>query len=400
MTSKFTFISLLILGLASTVWAQPGPDRPNVIIILADDLGWGDVGFNGCTDIPTPHLDGLAADGVVFSAGYASHPYCGPSRSGLLTGRYQQRFGCENNLTRQVEGALGLPLTETMLSTVLQGNGYQTCAIGKWHLGDSAEFWPINRGFDDWFGFTGGSRNYWGRTWEKNFSSWHRIMRNDEPEPLENLSYLTDDFTEAAVEYIDAYSKNEQPFFMYLAYNAPHAPIQATRAYLDQTEHIEDGARAAYGAMVVGMDQGVGKVIAKLKETGMYENTLIFFYSDNGGHGHSTDQGPYRGIKGMLFEGGIRVPFLMSWPKELSGGKASDQPIVAYDIFATVVAAAQAKYEKRRNLHGVDLMPYLTRDQESGPPPHEEIFWRYSEGAGYAVRKGDFKLMKNHMPLI
>ncbi|WP_299547383.1 sulfatase-like hydrolase/transferase [Seonamhaeicola sp.] len=376
--------------------AQKRSEKPNVIIILADDLGWGDVGFNGCTDIPTPHLDNLANDGVSFVAGYATHSYCGPSRSGLLTGRYQQRFGCENNIGKDFEGpVMGLPLDQPMISEVLKGNGYQTCAIGKWHLGHTPEYWPNNRGYDDWFGFSGGSRNYWGKSWEKNFTTWHQIMRDGKPEPLENLSHLTDDFSREAVNYIDAYSKSDKPFFMYLAYNAPHAPIQATQAHLDLVDHIEQGDRAAYAAMVAGMDVGIGQVIKKLKETGEYDNTLIFFYSDNGGHGKGSSQDPYRGQKGLLFEGGIRVPFLMSWPAGFKGGSRYEEPIIAYDIFTTVLQAANINYKKADALDGANLLPYVKGEKNGAP--HKELFWRYSDGAGYCVRKGDYKLVKEEV---
>ncbi|TYA74627.1 sulfatase-like hydrolase/transferase [Seonamhaeicola marinus] len=394
---------LLMLNLLVAVTLQLNAQRktskheqPNVIVILADDLGWADVGFNGSTDIPTPNLDMLARDGVSFTAGYATHSYCGPSRAGLLAGRYQQRFGCENNIGKGFEGpVMGLPLEQTILSEVLQDNGYQTCAIGKWHLGHTPEYWPNNRGFDDWFGFSGGSRNYWGKSWEKSFTTWHQIMRNGQPEPLENLSYLTDDFSKAAVEYIDTYSKSKKPFFMYLAYNAPHAPIQATKAYINNVDHIEQGERAAYAAMVSGMDVGIGRVIEKLKETGEYENTLIFFYSDNGGHGKGSSQSPYRGQKGLLFEGGIRVPFLMSWPAGFKGGTRYEAPIIGYDVFATVINAANIDYKKADQLDGANLLPFVKGEKTT--TPHNKLFWRYSDGAGYCVRKGNYKLVKEEV---
>ncbi|GAA4237304.1 hypothetical protein GCM10022291_23790 [Postechiella marina] len=391
--SRKLLVYLLFIVSTIAVNAQK-KKQPNVIIILADDLGWADVGFNGSTDIPTPNLDKLANSGVNFSAGYATHPYCGPSRAGLLAGRPQQRFGCENNIGKKFKGEImGMPLGETMISEVLQDNGYQTCAIGKWHLGHTKEYWPNNRGFNDWFGFSGGSRNYWGKSWEKDFTTWHQIMRDGKPEPLENLSYLTDDFSNAAVEYVDKYSKNNKPFFMYLAYNAPHAPIQATKAYLDKVDYIEQGERATYAAMVAGMDTGIGKLVDKLKATGEYENTLIFFYSDNGGHGKGSNQFPYRGQKGMLFEGGIRVPFFMSWPAGFKGNQKLDKPIIAYDIFTTVLEAANIKYHDAKKLTGVNLLPFV-KENRPNKNPHEKLFWRYSDGNGYAVRIGNYKLVK------
>ena len=333
----------------------------------------------------------MAAEGVSFEAGYASHPYCSPSRAGLLSGRYQQRFGHENNTPySQKDPDAGLPLDEVLISDWLKRYGYRTCAIGKWHLGDAEKFWPINRGFDDWFGFFGGGMSYWGDTRDKD--AMHGVLKDGVPVPLDELSYLTDDFSDAAVEYIEEYAGQEQPFFMYLAYNAPHGPIQATQEYLDLMSHAEFGDRAAYGAMVAGMDVGIGKVVDKLKETGQYENTLIFFYSDNGGHSMAASSEPFRGHKGMLFEGGIRVPFLISWPQGLTGGIRYEHAISALDIFPTILAAADIAHPEKK-LDGLNLLPFLNGERQGAP--HDLLFWRYSDGAGYAVRKGKFKMIRS-----
>ncbi len=369
---------------------QSSSKRPNILIILSDDQGWGDVGFNGCTDIPTPNLDALASDGVVMTQGYASHPYCSPSRAGLLTGRYQQMFGHENNIPYENTSADdGLPVGEVLISETMQKAGYHTCAIGKWHLGDSAQFWPTNQGFDDWFGFVGGGLSYWGDTGRKGPE--HGVRRNGKVIPQNELSYLTDDFSDEAVRYIDQYSMDDKPFFIYLAYNAPHSPLHATNEYLEVMKHQEDGRRAVYGAMVYAMDKGIGTVIDKLKETGEYDNTLIFFYSDNGGALNGASSQPYRGHKGMLFEGGIRVPFLVSWPSQLSKGLKYEKPISALDIYPTILEASGAVYSGYQTLDGVDLIPFLKG--EDNAIPHEDLYWRYSDGAGRAVRQGDFKLI-------
>ncbi|MGQ1784810.1 sulfatase family protein [Saccharicrinis sp. GN24d3] len=364
---------------------------PNVLIILSDDQGWGDVGFNGCTDIPTPNLDALAKDGVICSQGYASHPYCSPSRAGLLSGRYQHRFGHECNLPYEdAKADDGLPLDELMMSEVLKKHDFQTCAIGKWHLGDSINYWPNKRGFDDWFGFWGGGLSYWGEP-KKGRGPMGGVLRDGKPVPMSEITYLTDDFSDAAVEYIDEYSKNDKPFFMYLAYNAPHSPIHATKQYTDMVSHIEDGYRAAYAAMVVGMDVGVGKVIQKLKEEGEYENTIIFYYSDNGAATNGARSEPYRGHKGMLFEGGIRVPFSVTWKGNIKGGQVYDKAVSALDIFPTVLAATDVKCPKNKELDGVNLLPYF--NGEVNKAPHNTLFWRYSDGAGYAVLKGKYKMV-------
>lgn len=377
---------ILILLFLSIQYSIQSQSRPNVIIIVSDDQGWNDVGFNGGKDIPTPHLDALAYDGIIFDAGYASHPYCSPSRAGLLAGRYQQKFGHENNTPySQEDEDAGLPLDEKMLSEVLKENGYATCAIGKWHLGDHEKFWPTQRGFDEWYGFYGGGMSFWGDTGKKPAKS--GVLRNGEIVPQSELTYLTDDFTKEAVRFIQ--KQEEKPFFLYLAYNAPHAPIHATEQYLAKTDHIEDGARSAYGAMVVGMDEGIGKVVQTLKNQGIYDNTLIFFYSDNGGHLHGASSDPFRGHKGMLFEGGIRVPFLCSYPGKLTYPHHYPHAISALDIFPTVLAAADITPPKP--LDGVNLLPFLSGSTSS--PPHQKLYWRYSDGAGYAVRKDNYKLI-------
>jgi arylsulfatase A-like enzyme len=231
--------------------------------------------------------------------------------------------------------------------------------------------------------------NYWGDTGNK--SKMTGVLRNGVPVPQTELTYLTDDFTREAVNYIDIYSKKENPFFMYLAYNAPHAPIQATTEYLDLMAHQEYGGRAAYGAMVVGMDAGIGKVIAKLKETGEFENTLIFFFSDNGGHVLGARSEPFRGHKGMLFEGGIRVPFLVSWPNGIKGGDRYLKSISALDIYPTILAATGIQYPNKEQLDGVNLLPFISGENKN--TPHDILFWRYSNGAGYAVQKGKYKMV-------
>ena len=343
------------LWMVSFIAAQ---EPPNIIIILTDDQGWGDVGFNGCSDIPTPHLDSLAGDGIIAHAGYASHPYCSPSRAGLITGRYQQRFGHENNTTYGKDNPdSGLPLDQVTIADILRSNGYRTAAIGKWHLGDHEKFWPTKRGFDYWFGFSGGGMNYWGIP--KKNDPLSGVLRNGEIVPIQELSYLTDDFTEETIHFIDRNMDN--PFFIYLAYNAPHAAIQATSEYLEKVEHIEFGDRAAYAAMVVGVDVGVGKIVEKLKVEGIYDNTLIFFYSDNGGHTMGARSDPFRGHKGMLFEGGIRVPFSITWPDGIKGGRRIEEPVIALDIFPTIMAAEGIEHTPNLELDVVNLLPYLTK---------------------------------------
>ncbi|OHX64197.1 sulfatase family protein [Flammeovirga pacifica] len=394
--NKTTIIKVILLcafitGCSSSKVNKLKTKQPNVLIILSDDQGWGDVGFNGCTDIPTPNLDQLAKEGIVFSQGYAAHPYCSPSRAGLLSGRNQQRFGHENNLPyNDAKADDGLPLDQLLISELLQKNDYKTCAIGKWHLGDSINYWPNKRGFDDWYGFWGGGMNYWGDI-KKGRNEYGGLLKNGVPVPKSEITYLTDDFSNAAVNYIDQYKKEEKSFFMYLAYNAPHTPIQVTNEYTKAVDHIEDGDRAAYAAMVYGMDVGIGKVIQKLKDIGEYENTLIFFYSDNGGTRYRANNQPFRGYKGMLFEGGIRVPFLMTYPGHIKGGQTYEKMISALDIYPTILATTNIKHPDAEKLDGINLTPYLKGENEL--KPHNELYWRYSDGAGKAMRLGKYKMI-------
>jgi arylsulfatase A-like enzyme len=362
--------------------------KPNIIVVLTDDQGWADVGFNGATDIPTPNLDKLASEGVVFSNGYVSHPYCSPSRAGLLTGRYQARFGHDCNMPYKGnnDAAVGTPLSEKMISEALQEQGYRTSAIGKWHVGDHPDLHPTQQGFDHWFGFAGGGMNYWGKA----DGPLRTILRNGVPVPETELGYLTDDFTDEAIRVIT--NKDDKPFFIYLAYNAPHGPDHATEKYLKETEHIEYGGRSVYGAMVNAVDAGVGKIDSTLIANGLKENTMIIYLSDNGGRGEHADNRPYRGYKGMLYEGGIKVPFFMTWPQAITKNQRYNRVISSLDIFPTALEAAGANAAEEEQLEGVNLLPYI--QGKVSTVPHEELFWRSVGGFEYAARIGDYKLYK------
>ncbi len=368
---------------------QEEKTKPNIIVILTDDQGWADVGFNGAKDIPTPNLDRIAQEGVIFENGYVSHPYCSPSRAGLLTGRYQARFGHDCNLPYQGENdaSIGTPSSERMISEVLKEQGYRTGAIGKWHVGDHPDVQPMAQGFDEWFGFVGGSMNFWGIS----TSPVQTIFRNTVKVPEEELSYLTDDFTDEAINFIS--SQNEKPFFLYLAYNAPHAPNHATKQYLERTKHIEYGGRSVYGAMVNAVDAGVGKIDSALIANGIKDNTIIVFLSDNGGRREFADNRPNRGHKGMLFEGGIKVPFFITWPDRLKGHQVYKYPIISLDLFPTFLDALGIAPASEKQLDGISLLPFISG--ENAGKPHETLFWRSVGGFEYAVRKGNFKLYKS-----
>jgi len=362
--------------------------RPNIIVILADDLGYDDIGFNGCSDIPTPNIDSLVANGVLCTNGYSTHPFCSPSRAGLLTGRYQQRFGHENNmLDDESNPRIGVPATELMLSELLKPAGYVCGAIGKWHVGAAVNLHPLSRGFDEFFGFIDGSSGYLNAT----------VL--DGETPVLETEYLTDAFTREAVSFIDRHATD--PFFLYVAYNAPHAPYTATSDYLNRVAYIADPDRRTYAAMIVAMDDGVGEILAELQAQGLLSNTLIFFLSDNGAPAHTfTSNFPLRGNKGNTLEGGIRVPFVVQWTGRLPGHGVYNDPVSALDIVASGTAAAGVTLPSDRTYDGLDIIPYLAGEQT---PPERDLFWRWlglgengppgSNDYIWAVRSGTLKLV-------
>ncbi|MEE8523621.1 MAG: sulfatase-like hydrolase/transferase [Thermoanaerobaculia bacterium] len=377
--------------------------RPNVLIIITDDQGYADAGFQGSERIPTPHIDALARAGVRFGSGYVSHPFCSPSRAGLLTGRYPQRFGHENNPAYlPADESVGLPVSELTLADVLQEAGYVTGLVGKWHLGAAPPFYPRRRGFDEFFGFLGGGHDYFEAAPPGGRRSGGR-RSGDPPEeytvalerngrPVELDAYLTDVLTDEATAFVRRH--HQRPFLLLLSYNAPHTPYQAPPRYRDRFADIPDGDCRTYAAMIAAVDAGVGRVLAALREFDLDRRTLIFFLSDNGGQlrYRCADNAPLRGGKGTVFEGGIRVPFLATWPGRLPAGVTYQQPVTALDIFPTAAAAAGVDRSGRPALDGVDLLPYLTGDRESAP--HASLYWRFGNGAGWAVRQGRWKLVK------
>ncbi len=389
--------ALLLLVIVLAFTKQPvletglKDEKPNVIIILTDDQGYGDVGFNGCKDIPTPNIDRIAKSGVVFTSGYVSYAVCAPSRAGLITGRYQDRFGYSRNpLYRPFDENIGLPLTEQTLPELLQQSGYNTMGIGKWHLGVHEKFRPWKRGFNEFFGFLGGGHRYMPEEYtilnpdsakDEGQSYRTKLMRNEKV--VEESDYLTDALSREAVSFIER--NKQQPFFLYLAYNAPHSPLQATPKYLNRFEHIKNPKRKTYAAMVSAVDDGVGTVLDKLQQLHLTENTIVIFLSDNGGPeaDNGSDNGLLRAGKGSLFEGGIRVPFAMQWPAHIKANTRYDQPVISFDIFATVAANVKGPAAPKNKLDGVNLLPYLKGIKQGSP--HEYLFWRHYDQRNYAV---------------
>ena len=383
-------------------------DLPNIVLILTDDLGYNDVGFNGSTEIMTPNIDSIAKNGVLFTDGYVSYPVCGPSRAGLMTGRYQDTFGFgKNPLFAPKDPNMGLTLSEQTMADMLKLSNYTTLAVGKWHLGAHESLRPMKRGFDHFFGFLTGGHRFFPEEWTladetkvKNQGAAYRTKLLRDDQRVEEKEYLTDALSRESVDFID--KNSDKPFFIYLAYNAPHGPLQATQEYLDRYDHIEENSRKTYAAMVSAVDDGVGDIIFKLKEKGIYDNTIIYFLSDNGGRLRGdSDNGELRGKKGNLFEGGIRVPFAMQWPKEIEGGQVFKKPIISLDIFATLKEITSPEIRSKNELHGVNLIPFLKGENKNDP--HKFLFWRNNlmqndpnlRIEALALRSGEFKFIKN-----
>jgi arylsulfatase A-like enzyme len=355
-----------------------GADRPNILLIVGDDMGYADVGFHGCKDIPTPHLDALAASGVRFTNGYVTGPYCSPTRAALLTGRQQTRFGHEFNPS----GRNGLPLNEGTLPERLREAGYATGMVGKWHLGSAPEQVPQRRGFTDFYGFLAGAHSYFDAG---------GFLRGTEP--VKEMDYATDAFGREAVAFVER--NKGKPWMLYLAFNAVHTPMDATKERLEKFSSIKDKTRRTYAAMMSAMDDNIGKVMQSLKASGQYDNTLVMFISDNGGptmNGVTVNgsvNAPLRGSKRTTLEGGIRVPFVVSWPAKLK--PAAFAPMsVQMDLHATALAAAGVPAKAEWKLEGVDLLPFLSGENKTAP--HDALFWRFGEQM--AIRQGDWKLVR------
>jgi len=368
-----------------------GDDRvnrlPNIVIILSDDLGYEELSCQGAEDLKTPHIDSIARDGIRCTNAYSSGPVCAPTRAGLLTGRYQNRFGYETftgSVQRQIEHDIGVPLDEIFFSQILQKAGYKTAIIGKWHLGHNEKYRPNRRGFDEFFGFLPGGHDYF--KWNSDYHSTATgpIYRNAEPQkqPPKGKEYLTDVFSDEAVSFIER--NRQRPFLLYIAYNAVHVPLQVPEKYTrDLPDDLCEDRRKVIG-MTQAMDSGIGRVLDALRRNSIEKNTLVIFFNDNGG----ARNAPLSGSKGELKEGGIRVPFMVRWTGKMKPGQIYDKPIISLDIFPTIVAAAEQKLPEDRKIDGVNLLPYFIDGKKASP--HEYLFFRHLRD--YAVRRGRFKL--------
>jgi arylsulfatase A-like enzyme len=373
-------------GLLGTEVFAAEKGRPNIIVILSDDHGYASVGCQGGVGVPTPNIDSIAENGVRCTSGYVTCPVCGPTRAGLLTGRYQQRFGFEDNDGPRptAPANFGLPEGEKTMADYLKAEGYATCMIGKWHLGHRPECHPQERGFDEFFGFTDAAHSYI----NPGVGTAVPIVRGTEP--VDEKEYLTDAFGREAVSFIERHKG--EPFFLHLAFNAVHHPLDLPERFRNDFGEGEWTEKRRFAAMLRAMDENVGKVLAKVREAGLEENTLIFFLGDNGGYrlkGNFAPNAPLRGFKLHVYEGGVRVPFLLQWKGRLPAGNIYPKIVSSLDILPTAVTAAGGK--PASNVEGVNLVPYLTvRKNEA---PHDRVFWRWIDR--YAARVGDWKLVMN-----
>ena len=372
-------LSLILASLGQALASTAS--QPNIVIFYADDLGWGELGCQGFTkDIPTPHIDSLAKNGMRFTSGYVAATYCSPSRAGLLTGRYPTRFGHEFN---SVANAVGLRSDQTTMATRLKALGYATAAVGKWHLGSQPENRPTRRGFDEFLGTLNNTPFFHPTAFIDSRVS-NEVQAVKDPD-----FYTTDAYAERAVDWIG--KNKDKPWFLYLPFNAQHAPLQAPKKYLERFPKITEEKRQLFAAMMASMDDAIGRVMGQIRELGLEENTLVFFIADNGGPTASTTSknGPLRGFKMTTFEGGPRVPYIAQWKGKIPAGKTYDLPVMNLDVLPTAIAAAGGKPETSWQLDGVDLMPYLTA-AETGRP-HQTLYWRF--GPQWAIRDGDMKLV-------
>jgi len=380
----FPLLLACLAGCATPPRATTKAPPPNIVVFLADDLGWKDVGFHG-SEIATPHIDALAAAGTRLEAFYVQ-PVCSPTRAALMTGRYPIRTGLQVGVIRPF-AQYGLALDELMLPIALQRAGYRTAICGKWHLGTiTPDYLPTRRGFDHQYGHYLGMIDYF--THERDGSKdWNRDDR-----PLDEEGYTTNLITAEAARLIRAHDRS-QPLFLYVAFNAPHTPLQAPQEYLDRYAQIAKPSRRKFSAMVTCLDDGIGEVLAALDEQGMRDDTLVLFTSDNGGP-PAADNGPLRGRKASIYEGGTRVPTVVCWPGVVPAGAQVDEPLHIVDLFPTLIGRAGGTTEGSKPLDGKDAWATITA---GAPSPHDDILLNVNGRAG-AVRAGDYKLVWHRGP--
>ncbi len=381
------------LALASgmdKVFGQKAPRPPNILFIMADDLGYADPSCYGRPDISTPNIDSLAAKGVRFLQAYANSAVCSATRTALITGRYQYRLplGLEEPLASR---DVGLPPDQTTLPSLLKKAGYGTTLVGKWHLGQLPKFGPLQSGYDHFYGFRGHSVDYFT----------HANLKDDlwdDDVPVHQMGYLTDLLGSRAVDVVNAYAKSNRPFLISLHFNAPHWPWEAPGDEAESNRlrsasslfDFDGGTQKTYQRMIEEMDLQIGRVLTALQTNGLAENTIVVFTSDNGGE-RFADTWPFTGRKTELLEGGLRIPAIISWPAHIPQGRTTDQVAITMDWLPTLLTAAGVSSEPAFPTDGMSLLPMLT---QNAAPVERKLFWRYKANAQRAARDGDYKYLK------
>ena len=361
------------------------PARPNVVLIVADDLGYGELGCYGGSQAKTPRIDSLARDGVLFTSAYVSGPVCAPSRAGLMTGRYPSRFGYDGYsgpVSEQIEEDRGVPTDEVLLPARMKELGYRTAVIGKWHLGINEKYRPERRGADRFFGVLAGGHDYF--RWEEPADGPHGGPVWRDGEQVRGDGYLTEAFTAEAIRFLE--EAGDEPFFLYLAHFNVHTPVQVPDRYLPEDRSGPLGRGMVVG-MVQALDDAVGALLDALDRLEVADRTLVVFLNDNGSP-RQAENLPLTGTKGTLQEGGVRVPMLLRWPGRIRPGTTYDEPVLQLDLLPTLVAAAGGAPPPDRELDGTDLFPFLAGTAEGAP--HEALYWRFTSRR--AIRRGDLKL--------
>ena len=394
MKRNILFLGLLLFIPGVFLQAQEKGQRPNIVFFFSDDAGYADFGFHGSKIMRTPNLDQLAKQGVRFAQGYVTAAVCGPSRAGLITGKYQQRFGYEeNNVPGYMSKSgldgieMGLPLDQLTIADHLKKLGYRTAIFGKWHLGGADRFHPTRRGFDEFFGFRGGARSFF--PYKNEGTDPQNRLERGFGRFEEHEGYLTDVLAEEANAFMER--NKDRPFFVFLSFNAVHTPMHATEEDLQQISGLS-GKRRSLAAMTIALDRACGKVLNKLEALGLAENTLVVFSNDNGGPSDANESvnDPLSGTKANHLEGGIRVPFLMRWPGEIPANTVYDDPISTLDLLPTFVEAAGGDANSIEGLDGVNLLPYL--QGKNTERPHPTLYWKKESRA--AIRDQDWKLLR------
>lgn len=390
LTDYLMYVLALLSGVPQATYGHLLTDKPNIILIVVDDQGYGDLScYPHLMDVDTPHIDSLAASGVKLLNGYATHHTCAPSRAALLSGRYQQRFG----FYEIWEVQKGIPEHEHLLPEYLKAAGYRTALIGKWHLGEHKHNHPLAKGYDRFYGFLGGMHDYFnpriGDSWQGGAKGFAPIV--DQTEPVDTIQYLTVEFTDQAIRYIK--QDMQRPFFLHLSYNAPHGELQAPETYIERYQQTP-GKYRLIRAMNKVLDDQIGRLLRFLETNQLRENTLIIYISDNGGT-RVNHNGALKGAKSWFWEGGIRVPYLVSYPAVLPRQQSYESPVSALDIFPTVLAAAGIPVPQDKALDGVNLLPFLC--QRTKHEPHPVLFWSSDPYFDrWAIRSGEWKAIQDY----